>query len=243
MTGPSTVPRRDPLLRPLAVGGLAARPAALHGAHGRPHDAGVPAQRAPLGRRPRVHRDDLGLRRALRQPAHARLLRPRRGRAPARLPAVRRRRRRAGGRGGQGGGGRRRPGRPQHGLPGAQGRQDGRRRGAARGAGPRRRHRRRRRRGRGGRRAGARRPGHGQDPRGAAGRRRARAPGGAPARRRRRSRRLHPPAHGGAAVPRPRRPRGDVRARRRAARPRHRLRRRGRPGGGARGCSTAAPRR
>ena len=57
---------------------------------------------------------------------------------------------------------------------------------------------------------------------------------GAAARRRRGRRRLHPPAHGGAALPRPRRPRGDVRPRRRAARPRHRLRRRGRPRGGAR---------
>ena len=55
----------------------------------------------------------------------------------------------------------------------------------------------------------------------------------APARRSRRSRRVHPPAHGGAALPRPRRPRGDVRPRRRAGRPRDRLRRRGRPGRGA----------
>ena len=50
--------------------------------------------------------------------------------------------------------------------------------------GPRRRHRRRRGAGRGGRRAGARRPGHRQDPLGAARRRRARAPDGASPRRR-----------------------------------------------------------
>ena len=62
-------------------------------------------------------------------------------------------------------------------------------------------------RGRGGRRAGARRPGHRQDPLGAAGRRRARAPGGAAAGRRGSRRRVHPPTHGGAALPRPRRPR------------------------------------
>ena len=62
---------------------------------------------------------------------------------------------------------------------------------------------------RGERRPGARGAGDRQDPRGAARRRRARAPDGAPARRGRRSRRVHPPADGGAAVPRARRPRGD----------------------------------
>ena len=131
---------------------------------------------------------------------------------------------------------RRRPRRPQHGLPGAQGDEDRGRRGAAGRAGARRRHRARRRRRAAGPgvpvtvkiRAGLR---DGDE----AGRR-----AGAPPRRRRRGRRLHPPAHGGPALPRPRRPRGHAGAGAGAAGAGDRLGRRRRPRRARSRCSTAA---
>ena len=157
-----------------------------HGADGRHHHARLPAQRAALGRRAGLHGDDQLAGHPPRQPPYAGLPALRRRRAPDRLSALRRRPARPGARRRRVSAGRRRPDRHQHGLPGAQGRQDRRRRGAAGGA------RacgggmvaavvRRRGRGRAGDRQAARRPADG---------RRGRAPAGAPPRRRRRRRRL-----------------------------------------------------